>query len=246
MTGFLLDTELTEDQQRYAQTIKSSGEFLLGIINDILDFSKIEAGKLELEILEFDLQSLLDDFASAMALKTHSKGLELICATDLDVPTALVGDPSRLRQILTNLTGNAVKFTRQGEIAVMVSRVAEEKGQKDLKSCRLRFSVRDTGIGISQDKRNLLFQKFSQVDASTTRHYGGHRARTGHLQAACTDDGGRDRCEKRGGPGIGVLVHRPLRPGGKGSGKARGCLPQLLREYGFSWWTITPPIVRYS
>jgi signal transduction histidine kinase/DNA-binding response OmpR family regulator len=185
MTGFLLDTELTEDQQRYAQTIKSSGEFLLGIINDILDFSKIEAGKLELEILEFDLQSLLDDFAAAMALRTHHKGLELICATDLDVPTALVGDPSRLRQILTNLTENAVKFTHQGEILVMVSRVTEEREERDQEeqreqekqegknSCLLRFSVRDTGIGIAPEKRNLLFQKFSQVDASTTRHYGG-------------------------------------------------------------------------
>ena len=175
MTGFLLDTELTEDQQRYAQTIKSSGEFLLGIINDILDFSKIEAGKLELEILEFDLQSLLDDFAAAMALRTHSKGLELICDMDLDVPTALVGDPSRLRQILTNLTGNAVKFTHQGEILVRVSRVTEEREQRDQEEQeeQLRFSVRDTGIGIASEKRNLLFQKFSQVDASTTRNYGG-------------------------------------------------------------------------
>jgi len=179
MTSLLLDTDLTEVQRHYAGTIKSSGESLLGLINDILDFSKIEAGMLDLEILDFDLESLLDDFTSAMAFKAHDKGLELLCAADLDVPTLLSGDPGRLRQILTNLTGNAVKFTSQGEVSVKVTRVLEPEinGQESEeardKSCLLRFSVRDTGIGIPADKIEFLFQQFTQVDASTTRQYGG-------------------------------------------------------------------------
>jgi len=172
MTGLLLDTELDEDQRRYAGIVKSSGESLLGLINDILDFSKIEAGKLDLDTLDFDLQSLLDDFASTMALKTHDKGLELLCAPDPDVPTLLSGDPGRLRQILTNLAGNAVKFTHKGEVAVRVSRVQETE-EINNGSCLLRFSVSDTGIGIPADKVGMLFQQFTQVDASTTRQYGG-------------------------------------------------------------------------
>ncbi len=174
MTGLLLDTELNEEQRRFAEIVKSSGESLLGIINDILDFSKIEAGKLDLEILDFDLQSLLDDFAASLAFKTHDKGLELLCAADPEVPTLLSGDPGRLRQILTNLTGNAVKFTRQGEVAVRVSlQESEVRSQGEGKSCLLRFSVRDTGIGIPPEKLDQLFDKFTQADASTTRHYGG-------------------------------------------------------------------------
>lgn len=179
MTSLLLDTDLTDVQRHYAGTIKSSGESLLGLINDILDFSKIEAGMLDLEILDFDLESLLDDFASTMAFKAHDKGVELLCAADLDVPTLLSGDPGRLRQILANLTGNAVKFTSQGEVAVKVTRVLEpevegpEPEEARDKSCLLRFSVRDTGIGIPADKIDILFQQFTQVDASTTRQYGG-------------------------------------------------------------------------
>lgn len=172
MTGLLLDTELSEDQRRYAEIVKSSGESLLGLINDILDFSKIESKKLELEVLDFDLQSLLDDFAATMALRTHDKGLELFCAADPNVPTMLSGDPGRLRQILTNLAGNAVKFTHKGEVAVRVESVQESGGQK-ADSCLLRFSVRDTGIGIPANKIGMLFHQFTQVDASTTRLYGG-------------------------------------------------------------------------
>lgn len=172
MTGLLLDTGLTEEQQRFAETIKSSGESLLGIINHILDFSKIEAGKLDLETLGFDLQSLLDDFAATMALQAHDKGLELLCAADHDVPVLLSGDPGRLRQILTNLTGNAVKFTHKGEVAVKVSKMQETEDREN-GSCLLRFSVRDTGMGIPVDKIDMLFQKFTQVDASTTRKFGG-------------------------------------------------------------------------
>jgi PAS domain S-box-containing protein len=181
MTGLLLDTELNEEQRRYAEIVRASGESLLGLINDILDFSKIEAGKLDLETLDFDLQSLLDDFAATMAVRTHNKGLELICAADPGVPTLLSGDPGRLRQILTNLTGNAIKFTHQGEVAVRVEVVHNSSSSATIANREplqcdpvfLRFSVRDTGIGIPKDKIGILYDKFTQLDASTTRKYGG-------------------------------------------------------------------------
>lgn len=168
MTGLLLDTRLTDEQRRYAEIVRISAESLLGLINDILDFSKIEAKKLDLEVLDFDLLSLMEDFTAVLALRAHEKGLDLFCATDPAVPALLRGDPGRLRQILTNLTGNALKFTPAGEVVVRVS-VAEE-GEKDV---LLRFAVRDTGIGIPKDKTEMLFDKFTQVDASTTRQYGG-------------------------------------------------------------------------
>jgi PAS domain S-box-containing protein len=126
VTGLLLDTELDDEQRRYAEIVRSSGNSLLCLINDILDFSKIEAKKLDLEMLDFDLSSLLDDFAGTLALPAHEKGLELLCAADLNVPTLLSGDPGRLRQILTNLTGNAIKFTHAGEVSVRVSLVEDE------------------------------------------------------------------------------------------------------------------------
>ena len=168
MTGLLLDTELNDEQRRYAEIVRSSGKSLLGLMNDILDFSKIEAKKLDLETLDFDLSCLLDDFAAALAVRAHEKGLELLCSADLGVPTLLSGDPGRLRQILSNLASNAVKFTSCGEVVVRVSLM--EENENDV---LLRFSVRDTGIGIPDHKIGLLFDKFSQVDASTTRQYGG-------------------------------------------------------------------------
>ena len=178
MTGLLLDTRLDEEQKRYAGIIRASGESLLGVINDILDFSKIEAKKLDLEVMDFDLASLLDDFAAAMAFRAEEKGLELLCAIAPNVPTHLQGDPGRLRQILTNLVGNAIKFTREGEVTIRVS-LADE-GSPDSSGAifspeapLLLFSIRDTGIGIPDEKKDILFEKFTQVDASTTRKYGG-------------------------------------------------------------------------
>lgn len=168
MSGLLLDSDLDEDQRQYAEMIGRSGESLLELINDILDFSKIEAGKLELEILDFDLRALLDDFAEMMSLKAHEKGLEFICSAAPETPSFLRGDPGRLRQILVNLTGNAIKFTREGEIAVRIS-LESEIGDDAL----IRISVRDTGIGIPVDKIGNLFQQFTQVDTSNTRKYGG-------------------------------------------------------------------------
>ncbi len=168
MTGLLLDTALTEEQREYAQIVQSCGESLLALINDILDFSKIEAGKLELEELEFDLRDLLEDFAGMMAIRAHEKNLEFLCAAHPNVPSYLKGDPGRLRQVLTNLAGNAVKFTERGEVAVRV----ELDAQTD-SDVLLRFSVHDTGIGIPDDKIDCIFEKFTQADASTTRKYGG-------------------------------------------------------------------------
>jgi signal transduction histidine kinase len=176
MIGLLLDTELDDEQRRYAEIVRSSGESLLGLINNIFDYSRIEAKKLVLEMLGFDLSSLLDDFTAMMAVHANEKGLELLCSADPDVPTLLRGDPVRLRQILTNLVGNAFKFTNAGEVAISVSLKDEgDEGVKrdDKESILLRFSVRDTGIGIPADKICLLFNKFSQVDSSTTRPYDG-------------------------------------------------------------------------
>ena len=168
MSGLLLDSVLDDEQKQYAEMICRSGESLLGLINDILDFSKIEAGKLELETLDFDLRALMEDFAEMMSFKAHEKGLEFICSASPETPSLLQGDPGRLRQILINLTGNAIKFTNEGEIVVRISLESENE-----ENVFIRISVRDTGIGIPADKIDGLFQQFTQVDASNTRKYGG-------------------------------------------------------------------------
>ncbi len=168
MTGLLLDTELNEKQRRYTEMLRASGETLLGLINNILDFSKIEARKLDLEVADFDLSALLADFSDFMAVAAHKKGLALLCTLDPRIPPLLRGDPGRLGQILTNLVGNGIKFTPSGKVEILVSLISETA-----ETAILRFVVRDTGIGIPEEKRSLLFEKFSQVDASTTREYGG-------------------------------------------------------------------------
>lgn len=168
MTGLLLDTALTDEQRQYSQTIQQSAESLLVLINDILDFSKIEAGKLELETLDFDLRDILEDFSAMLAIKAHEKQLEFLCAADPQVPSYLRGDSGRLRQILTNLVANAIKFTERGEVAVRVNLIL-----KTDRDAVLKFSVTDTGVGIPADKIEHVFSKFTQADASTTRRYGG-------------------------------------------------------------------------
>jgi len=168
MTGLLLDTELSREQREFGETIQNSAESLLGIVNDILDFSKIEAGKLELENIEFDLRATMDDMNEMLAFRAHSKALEFVSIVDPEVPSLLRGDPSRLRQVIVNLVGNAVKFTSQGEIFVHVELVGECSGEVEL-----RFSVTDTGIGISNDQVEHLFDAFNQADSSTTRKFGG-------------------------------------------------------------------------
>ncbi|MBK9091063.1 MAG: response regulator [Holophagales bacterium] len=168
MTGLLLDSNLTEEQRRFAGVVRSSAESLLAVINDILDFSKIEAGKLDLEELDFDLRTMLEDVAEMLAVRAQDKDLELICRIDPEMPTFLRGDPGRLRQILVNLIGNAIKFTPKGEVVVEAA-----AGKETEATLEVRFEVRDTGIGIPQAKLGVLFSAFQQVDASTTRQYGG-------------------------------------------------------------------------
>jgi PAS domain S-box-containing protein len=172
MTGLLLDTSLTAEQREYAGMVRASGEALLDIINDILDFSKIEAGKLDLEMVEFDLRALVEDVVMLLAERAHAKGLELACLLQASVPTTVRGDPGRLRQILTNLVGNAVKFTERGEIMVSVG-VADSVTDHNAREVALRFEVTDTGIGLTEAQRARLFQLFTQADGSTTRKYGG-------------------------------------------------------------------------
>jgi signal transduction histidine kinase/DNA-binding response OmpR family regulator len=168
MTGLLLDTDLTAEQRDYAETVRKSGEALLEIINDILDFSKMEAGKLELETIDFELRTAVEDVLELLAEKAYSKGLELVCLAHADIPTWVGGDPGRLRQILTNLVGNAVKFTTTGEVVVQATLVEETPH-----TVLVRFEVMDTGIGIPSEAQRRLFQAFSQADESTTRQYGG-------------------------------------------------------------------------
>jgi len=168
MTGLLLDTDLSSEQRRFAETVRASGESLLHLINDILDFSKIEAQKLELETVDFDLPRLLGSIAGSIAAQAYAKNIELIASADPEVPTWVCGDPGRVRQVVTNLLGNALKFTSKGEVVLRV--VATEKTETQW---LLRFSVRDTGIGIPADKLSGIFEKFTQVDSSTTRQFGG-------------------------------------------------------------------------
>lgn len=168
MTGLLLDTELSEEQRKYAQIVRRSGENLLDIINDILDFSKIEAGRLELEEMRFDLQLTLEDTTELLSHRCFDKGLELVCLVAPEIPWELYGDPGRLRQIILNLAGNAIKFTSQGEVSVR----AELESQTE-QQVLIRFSVMDTGIGIPAHRLDAVFDPFTQVDGSTTRKYGG-------------------------------------------------------------------------
>jgi PAS domain S-box-containing protein len=168
MTAMLLETDLTDEQRRYADTVRVSAESLLSLINDILDFSKIEAGKLELESYDFDVRELVDDIASMFAARSAAKGFEYIASVEPDVPDLLSGDAARLRQIMVNLSDNAVKFTASGEVSLRVS----------LESCigddiRVKVAVTDTGVGIAADKLDCIFDSFTQADASTTRQYGG-------------------------------------------------------------------------
>ena len=166
MTGLLLDTDLDVDQHEFALTARRSGEALLEIINDILDFSKIEAGRLELEVSDFQLTAVVEGVAELLAPLAQSKRLELLTTTAPDVPEVVAGDLGRIRQVLTNLVSNAIKFTERGEIEITVSAERDAAGM-------LRFQVRDTGVGIAAGDRERLFESFAQADPSTTRHYGG-------------------------------------------------------------------------
>ncbi|MFN7926716.1 MAG: response regulator [Blastocatellia bacterium] len=170
MTGLLLDTELDEEQRDYAETVKNSAQALLDIINDILDFSKVEAGKMQLEAVPFNLRPLIEDIVDLLAEQAQSKGLEFVCHIGPKVPYTLLGDAGRLRQVLINLIGNAIKFTAEGEVVLKVEFLAQKAGTN---SCLLKFSVCDTGIGIAPEACARLFRSFSQADGSMTRKFGG-------------------------------------------------------------------------
>jgi two-component system sensor histidine kinase/response regulator len=168
MTELVLDTDLTYEQRESMELVKSSTESLMQVINDILDYSKIEAGKLDLDPIEFQLHDLLGDALKALALRAHSKGLEITSDIGEGVPDHVVGDPGRLRQVIVNLVGNATKFTENGEVVVRTTLKSQTANE-----CLLEFAVVDTGIGIPTDKRRLIFEPFSQADGSTTRRFGG-------------------------------------------------------------------------
>jgi PAS domain S-box-containing protein len=168
MTELMLDTELTIEQREHLGLVRLSAESLLSVINDVLDFSKIEAGKMELELIPFDLRESLGETMMALSFRAHQKGLELVYEVQPEVPEALLGDPGRIRQILINLVGNAIKFTEHGEIFVCV----DEQSPRSA-TAALHFAVKDTGVGVPMEKQEQIFDAFSQADGSMTRKYGG-------------------------------------------------------------------------
>jgi PAS domain S-box-containing protein len=242
MTELALQTELGPEQREYLQMVKSSSESLLAVINDILDFSKIEAGKLQLESVAFGLRDGLSDTLRALALRAQQKGLELACHIAPDVPEAVLGDPGRLRQVLVNLVGNAVKFTEQGEVVVEVTTEGphaqppsrkEKPGEQEglassslgalasLHEVLLHFEVRDTGIGIAPEKQRAIFEAFTQADLSTTRKYGGTGLGLAISSQLVRMMGGRIELESQ--PGQGSTFHFTARfglPAGPAVGRA--------------------------
>ena len=206
MTSLLLDMKLTSEAREFVNTIRTSSESLLSIINDILDFSKIESGRLELEDQPFHLGECVEEAADLLAPQASEKGIDLICDLDGRLPAAVHGDATRLRQILVNLIGNAVKFTAQGEVVVGVRPAVRADGGGDW----LEFTVRDTGIGIPASRIDRLFQSFSQVDASTTRRFGGSGLGLAIAQRLAGLMGGRIQVESIEGKGSLFTVTLPL------------------------------------
>lgn len=206
MSELLQDTKLSDEQRRFASVIQGSGESLLTIINDILDFSKIEAGKLELEAITFDLQLLVEDVAQLLASRAHTKGLELAVIVEEDSILSLKGDPTRIRQVLTNLIANAIKFTEKGEVIVRASTI-----KLDEDNVQLQVSVIDTGIGIRQEALPLLFKPFSQADGSTTRKYGGTGLGLAISHEIISHMGGVLNCESKPGKGSTFFFNIPLK-----------------------------------
>ena len=223
MASLLLDTPLTPEQNGFAETIRVSGDSLLTIINDILDFSKIEAGRMELETQPFDVRECVESAVDLLATKAREKGLNLASAVESDVPGALIGDVTRLRQVLVNLLGNAIKFTQQGDVVVTVACEPDGDIGKPLSaesvsaapplpgSICLHFSVRDSGLGIPPERQPLLFQSFSQVDTSTSRRFGGTGLGLAISRRLTELMGGRMWVESEGVPGKGSTFHFTLR-----------------------------------
>jgi GAF domain-containing protein/CheY-like chemotaxis protein/HPt (histidine-containing phosphotransfer) domain-containing protein/tetratricopeptide (TPR) repeat protein len=217
MSGLLLDTGLTAEQREFAEIIRNSGDALLAVINDILDFSKIEAGKMDLEHQPFDLREVIEGALDLVAARAFDKGLDLAYEMDENLPTAITGDPTRLRQVLLNLLTNAVKFTEGGEVVLTIKAdevpLRETKDEGSLSVPRsgppsfVAFSVRDTGLGLPPDRMHRLFQSFSQVDASTARKYGGTGLGLAISKRLVELMGGRMWAESEGVPGHGSTFH---------------------------------------
>ena len=229
MTGLLIDTNLDYEQRELAEIVRNSGESLLTIINDILDFSKIEAGKMELEETAFDVRECLEGTLDVVALRAQEKGLELACDIDGDVPAAIVGDPTRLRQIILNLLSNAVKFTERGEVVLAVT---VEADSRESAREQLHVVVRDTGIGIPADRLDRLFRSFSQVDASTTRKYGGTGLGLAISKRLAELMGGQIWVESTEGEGtaVHVTIHAPRAPDHAARGAVAEIEPRLAAK----------------
>jgi len=229
MSGLLMDTPLDSEQHDFAETIRNSGDALLTIINDILDFSKIEAGKMELEEQPFDLRECLESSLDLVKMRASEKGLELAYQVEQDVPVAIVGDVTRLRQILINLLNNAVKFTENGEVVLSVENVPSrtERGIKGDGASKLQFSVRDTGIGILKDLQDRLFRAFSQADATTSRRYGGTGLGLAISKRLSEMMGGEMWVESQGLPGKGSTFYFTIVTRAAAEMKSR---PHLSRE----------------
>jgi hypothetical protein len=206
MTGLLLDTDLTPEQRDYAETVRTSGEALLAVINDILDFSKIEAGKLLIENSSFDLRLVIEEVREMLAPKADENNLELVLEYPRGLPRHFIGDAGRIRQVVTNLVGNAVKFTPKGSIRVTVECAGQDAGE-----ARMRIAVRDTGVGIPPEKIGSLFEKFSQVDSSVTRRYGGTGLGLAIARQLTELMGGSIAVESRLGEGSKFSLTLPLR-----------------------------------
>ena len=226
LNDLLLRSPLNQDQQRLASGVQVASRALLSVINDILDFSKIEAGKLELECLDFEIRPVFDQVASVLAEAARAKGLELIVSCHPDVPEVLAGDPTRLAQVLTNLGSNAVKFTKEGEVFIRATAAAAADGRT-----QLRVAVADTGVGVPEVDIDMLFEAFTQADASTTRQVRRHRARTGDLARDRRRLRRRDRPGAEPGRRQHLLVHRRLRrPERSGRRRGRRVRAQLARR----------------
>ena len=222
MTDLALETELTAEQREYLLMAKASGQSLLGVINDILDFSKVESGKLELDDIAFDLQDLIGETMKSLALKAHQKRLELVCRIGEEIPRRVLGDPGRLRQILLNLVGNAIKFTDKGEVLLEVQAAVLDDQPE------LRFTVIDTGIGIPAEKQHLLFGVFSQVDSSSTRRFGGAGLGLAICMRLVRLMDGRIWVDSEAGKGSRFHFTLPLRQAGAEPPVAPSARPEIL------------------
>jgi len=225
MTELTLDTVLTKEQQDYLLMVRTSGEALLSVVNDILDFSKVEAGMLDLDEIEFNLYNCVGETMKTLALRAHQKGIELAYDASPDIPWRVIGDPGRLRQILVNLVGNAIKFTAKGEVLVGIE---NRPGATD--EIQLQFSVSDTGIGIPAEKQGLLFKAFSQADSSTTRKYGGTGLGLAISAKLVERMGGKLWVESEAGKGSIFRFTAHFKPGVAEEKKAEPLLRERLKE----------------